>query len=47
MLSYSYDTGGQYNDAQRSQLCVRQGIWKMSNPELKPNKVTKEPDIFI
>jgi hypothetical protein len=31
---------------QRSQLCVRQGIWKTFSPELLPIKDTKVENIF-
>jgi len=27
-------------------LCVRRGIRRMSRPELQPNKVTKDENIF-
>jgi hypothetical protein len=37
---------GQTNYSLRSQLCVRQGIWKTSSPELLLTEDTKDKKIF-
>src|SRR5688572_29294339 len=38
---------GQYACVQRPGLCVRQGIWKTSSPELKPIKDTTVENIIL